>query len=140
MKIRLSWKMNREEILFRQIHSQMACTFQSSGLNVAIFPQSRFDPDINAWAKFKRSDGWWNSWFARYRTFLLNYADLANASKAKALIIGEEGMLPALLNGKLPDNSPSGVPLDADIRWTKLIKEIRQRFQGYTYSGILLSG
>ena len=39
-------------------------------------------------------------------------------------------MLPALLNGKLPDDSPSGVPLDADVRWTKLIKEIRQRFKG----------
>ena len=109
---------------------QMISTFQNQNLNVAIFPQSGFDPDINYWAKFKRSDGWWNSWFARYRTFLLNYADLATATKAKALIIGEQGMLPALLNGKLPDNSPSGVPLDADVRWNKMIKEIRQRFQG----------
>ncbi len=109
---------------------QMAATFQSQPLNVAIFPQSRFDQNINAWAKFKRSDGWWNSWFARYRTFLLNYADLATASNAKALIIGEKGMLPAMLNGKLPDGSASGVPLDADVRWTKLIKEIRQRFKG----------
>jgi hypothetical protein len=109
---------------------QMAATFQSQALNVAIFPQSRFDQNIYAWAKFKRSDGWWNSWFARYRTFLLNYADLATASNAKALIIGEKGMLPAMLKGKLPDGSPSGVPLDADVRWTKLIKEIRQRYKG----------
>jgi len=108
----------------------MASTFQSQKLNVAIFPQSRFDQDINSWAKFKRSDGWWNSWFARYRTFLLNYADLATASNAKALIIGEEGMLPALISGTLPNGSPSGVPLDADARWTKMIKEIRQRFKG----------
>ena len=64
---------------------QMASTFQSQDLNVAIFPQSRFDPDINAWAKFKRSDGWWNSWFARYRTFLLNYADLATASQRQSI-------------------------------------------------------
>ena len=109
---------------------QMASTFQNQNLNVAIFPQSRFDPDITPWAKFKRSDGWWNSWFARYRTFLLNYADLATAAKAKALIIGEEGMLPALSNGKLPGGSASGVPGDADLRWTKLIKEIRQRYSG----------
>ena len=109
---------------------QMASTFQNQDLNVAIFPQSRFDPDISSWANFKRSDGWWNSWFARYRTFLLNFADLATATRAKALVIGEEGMLPALPNGILPDNSPSGVPGDADVRWNKMIKEIRQRFQG----------
>jgi hypothetical protein len=109
----------------------MTSTFQGQNLNVAIFPQSRFDPDINNWAKFKRSDGWWNSWFARYRTFILNYADLAAVTDAKALIIGEKGMLPALLNGKLPDNnSSSGVPGDADLRWNRLIKEIRQRFKG----------
>jgi hypothetical protein len=109
---------------------QMAATFQTQKLNVAIFPQSRFDQDINAWAKYKRSDGWWNSWFARYRTFLLNYADLATAANAKALIIGEEGMLPALMNGMLPNGSPSGVPLDADARWNKMIKDIRARFKG----------
>ncbi len=109
---------------------QMAASFQSQNLNIAIFPQSRFDPDINSWANFKRSDGWWNSWFARYRTFLLNYADLASATNAKALVIGEEGMLPALPNGLLPDNSPSGVPVDADVRWNKMISEIRQRFKG----------
>jgi len=37
---------------------------------------------------------------------------------------------PALPNGTLADGSSSGVPADADARWTAILTEVRQHFNG----------
>jgi hypothetical protein len=100
-------------------------------LNVALFPQPRFDTDVpDFWSSAPRDANWWNSWFDHYRAFAVHYADLASLSGSQALVIGGDWIAPALPNGNLADGNPSGVPADAEARWKSVIAEVRQHFRG----------
>jgi hypothetical protein len=104
---------------------------RARNLNVAIFPQPRFE--VNAaefWKTAPRDGNWWNDWFDHYRAFAIHFADQATRAGAQGLIIGGDWILPALPNGKLADGSPSGVPADAEARWKSIIAEVRQHFRG----------
>jgi hypothetical protein len=105
---------------------------KADGLSVAVYPQaSFFMPVEDWWSEAQRDDpGWWPVWFAQYRTFALHHAELASQSKAEALVLGGDWLSPALPGGKLADDSPSGVPADAEQRWRELITEVRARFDG----------
>lgn len=111
--------------------SSMITKAQNAGISMVIHPILRYntDPD-DWWQSAARDDGWWQTWFARYTTFLLYHADLATQTGAKALIIGDETVLPALPGGKLADGSLSNVPGDAEERWSKIIAAIRSRYSG----------
>jgi hypothetical protein len=82
------------------------------------------------WSEAKRDANWWQSWFDRYETFVLNYADFANQVGADALILGDPSLRPALPGGVLFDGNPSGVPGDAATRWEKIIEKVRVRYSG----------
>jgi hypothetical protein len=100
-------------------------------LNVALFPQPRFETNANDfWNNAPRDAGWWNNWFDHYRAFLIQYADMANLSGSQALIIGGDWIAPALPAGTLSNGNPSGVPADTETRWLNIIAEIRQHFRG----------
>jgi len=100
-------------------------------LNVAIFPQPRFVNGANDfWKTAPRDGAWWDDWFNHYRAFITHYADLATQSGSQALIIGGDWIAPALPSGILADNTPSGVPADAETRWRNIIAEARQHFKG----------
>jgi hypothetical protein len=92
------------------------------------------------WISAPRDQAWWQSWFDRYATFLINYAEFANLIDARALVIGGPDVLPALPGGLLPDGSPSGVPDYAKQRWPELIADIRGRFRGSVYWASNYSG
>jgi hypothetical protein len=100
-------------------------------LNVALFPQPRFEtsPD-DFWTSAPRDGGWWDNWFNHYRAFAVHYADLATLSGAQAVILGGDWIAPALPAGTLPNGAPSGVPADAEARWRNIIAEVRQHFRG----------
>lgn len=107
---------------------------QASNLKVAIFPQANFSqPSTDWWINSPRDDNWWNSWFARYRAFAIYYADLAMENKVQMLVLGGDWLEPALPGGVLTDGSNSNLPLDAEIRWSSLVAEIRQHFNGQIY-------
>lgn len=104
---------------------------QQKGIGLAIHPVLEYAGDPQQWWQdAARDDGWWQSWFDRYRTFLLYHADLAAQTGAKMLVLGDENLLPALPAGVLADGSPSGVPGDAPDRWRRLIAEVRSRYSG----------
>lgn len=111
--------------------TQMMNQASQQGLNVVLHPVILYNeaPD-GWWQTAERSEGWWQSWFDRYRTFLLYHADLAAQMGAKALIVNDENMLPALPGGVLADGSPSGVPGNAAEDWAQLIKDVRGRYTG----------
>ena len=121
--------------------TQLATQAQQSGLGLVIHPVLRYDEDPDTWwQNATRDDGWWQTWFGRYRTFLLYHADLATQTGAKLLIIGDETIVPALPGGTLADGSLSGVPADVETRWQSLIEEVRARYAGkiawaVTYDG-----
>jgi len=101
------------------------------GLRMALFPTPRFPVEVDEWwSSAPRDIPWWQSWFERYRSFLLHHADLAARSGATALILGGDWLTPALPAGVLADGSPSGAPEDAEGRWRLLIEEIRGRYTG----------
>ncbi len=101
------------------------------GLNVSLFPTPHFPASAaDFWLGAPRDAQWWQTWFARYRAFAVNYADLAAQSGAQTLILGGPWVTPALPNGKLSDNSPSNVPADAEAQWKSIIAETRQHFKG----------
>lgn len=111
--------------------SQMILQAQQKGLGVVIHPVLQYPeaPDT-WWQSAPRDEGWWQSWFDRYRTYVLYHADLAAQSGARVLILGDDTLLPALPGGQLGDGSPSGVPDNAGERWQKLITDLRARFTG----------
>jgi hypothetical protein len=82
------------------------------------------------WAEAPRDSAWWTVWFERYRSFLLTYAALAERAGAAKLVIGGPEVGPALPGGILADGSPSGVPIDAEMRWRNLLQEIRSVYTG----------
>ncbi|MBE0697912.1 MAG: hypothetical protein IH586_13400 [Anaerolineaceae bacterium] len=111
--------------------TQMTIQAQQKGLGVVIHPVLSYPGDPGDWwSSAARDDGWWQSWFDRYRTFLLHHADLAAQTGAKVLVIGDETILPALPNGRLANGKSSKVPGDASNRWAKIITELRARYTG----------
>lgn len=104
---------------------------RAAGLQVAVYPRLNFPADVESWwAGGTRDQDWWQTWFDRYSTFMLNQATIAEQAGASALIIGGYDILPALPMGKLYDGSDSGVPLEAEPYWQTLISDIRSRFSG----------
>jgi hypothetical protein len=109
----------------------MVSQARAQGLNVAIFPNPQYPTEMaDWWQKAPRSNAWWKAWFDRYREFAVNYADLATQTGAQALILGGEGISPALPGGQLPGGGDSGVPLDAESRWSSILGDVRTRFSG----------
>jgi len=101
------------------------------GLQTALFPQAHFPQAADAWWQSATRDlSWWEAWFNRYQSFVLNYADLAAKTNADALVIGGDWLAPALPNGVLTNGSSSGVPGDVESRWRQLIAQIRSHYQG----------
>jgi hypothetical protein len=98
---------------------------------VVIHPVLAYNGDPQQWwQSATRDEGWWQSWFDRYQTFLLYHADLAAQTDAKTLVIGDETILPALPGGTLADGAPSGVPGDAADRWRDMLSNVRARYTG----------
>lgn len=104
---------------------------RAMNLNVGIFPIPHFATTASDfWTNAPRDDAWWQNWFEHYRAFAVNYADLAAQTGSQALILGGDWLDPALPSGTLADGSASGVPADAEARWSAIISEVRQHFNG----------
>lgn len=111
--------------------SQMGLEAKNQGLKIAVYPSTAYYQPAEIWWKTAARDaGWWQSWYDRYETFILNHADFANQSGAEALILGDDLIAPALPGGKLLDDTDSGVPQDVEQRWAGLIQKIRARYNG----------
>lgn len=110
---------------------QMIEMGHQNNLKIALHPGINFPiPGEDWWLAATRDASWWQTWFDRYRTYLIHFADLASRTNASALVIGGPEILPALPNGKLSDGSGSGVPDDAEERWVRLIAEVRAHYNG----------
>lgn len=104
---------------------------RAQNLSVALFATPRLFPSTpDFWFQSPRDAAWWDAWFNRYRAFALYHADLAQQAGAQSLILGGEGVMPAIPGGVLPNGAPSGVPADAETRWRGILSETRQRFSG----------
>ena len=104
---------------------------QQFDINTAVFPHAIFPINRNTyWKSADKSVSWWNEWLTRYRTFILNFADLSAQNNVKALVIGGFDFSPALPAGKLFDGSRSNTPYDFMEKWKSLITEIRTRYSG----------
>jgi hypothetical protein len=112
-------------------NSRMAVLAREMGLKIAVHPTlSYYQPSELWWMEAKRDGNWWQSWFDRYETFIINYADFASQIGAEALILGDPSLRPALPGGLLYDGTSSGVPEDASMRWINIIAKARERFSG----------
>ena len=110
---------------------------QALNLNTAIFPGVNFPMPVDDWwMNASRDLNWWDAWFMRYRAYSLYYADLAMANDAPALILGGDWVGPALPGGILSDGSSSNLPPDTETRWSSIIAEIRQHYDGQVYWAI----
>lgn len=111
--------------------AEMIARAENQDLRVVLRPVPHFPMESASWwAGAPRDFSWWVSWFDRYRAFALHYADLAERSGVGTLILGGDWMSPALPGGTLADGTLSGVPADADQRFSDLISEVRQHFSG----------
>jgi hypothetical protein len=111
--------------------SRMGALAREKGLHIAVHPSTAYyQPSAIWWQTGTRDSNWWQSWFDRYETFVLNHADYANQIGADALVLGDETLAPALPDGKLFDGTSSGVPQDISLRWSALLRKIRTRYSG----------
>lgn len=107
---------------------------QAFGMQVALNPTANFYTDVDSWWESSPRDfPWWQTWFERYETFILNSADFAQQNNVSGLVLGGEWVSPALPGGTLADGSPSGVPSDAEKRWKDLISTVRNHFDGILF-------
>lgn len=124
---------------------QMLVWAQDKDLSIALFPTLNLDPTPDAWwSSAQRDENWWNTWYERYRSFILHYADLAAQINAGSIILGDPRVAPSLPNGKLANGSAANTPADADKRWQSLIADVRARYKGQvvwaqTYTGGAIS-
>ncbi len=103
----------------------------SDGLAAGLFPQVGPHTLIESWWSEKtHTEAWWNEFFASYRRFTLNYANVAQLTGADALILGGKSLLPAFEGGILPDGSDSALPVGFDQDWLELISDIRSIYSG----------
>ena len=111
--------------------TQMLKEARALNLNVALFPTPNF-PTVTDdwWIGAPRDFGWWNDWFDSYRRFALHHADIATRTDAQTLILGGDWLAPAMQNGMLANGQPSGIPADAELRWSAIINDIRLHFDG----------
>lgn len=111
---------------------ELAKLGRDRGLRIALRPSfNAGDIHIDLWwQQSVRNPLWWELWFEEYRSFILTYAGWAQQNGIETLILGGPQVSPALPFGSLPDGSPSGVPLDSEVRWRNLITEVRQLFTG----------
>jgi hypothetical protein len=129
----------QDQIGFESIETINAA--RAHNLNTAIFPTAKFPLSEEEWWKTATRDTkWWDAWFARYRSFSLYYADLAMANNVQTLIIGGNWLGPALPGGILSDGSSSNVPADVEARWSSLVAEIRQHYNGQIFWAINYPG
>lgn len=111
--------------------SQIAYWSHQRGLNIILFPQTHFLTPSNLWwQNASRDESWWLSWFDRYETFILNYAQIAEKIGAKAFILGEPGALPALPKSELSATDSSDLPEYLKQRWQNLVRSVRSRYKG----------
>lgn len=111
------------------------------GLNAAIFPTPHFPPTTDSntpasahfWQDAPKDAAWWQTFFTRYRAFLVNYADLAAQTGAQSIILGGEWVSPALPGGLMPDGTSSNVPAEAEAQWRAIIQDVRSRFRGQIF-------
>jgi hypothetical protein len=82
------------------------------------------------WNNGEKDAGWWQTFFDRYRRFILQNADLANIMDASAILIGDPGMGPAMEGGILPDGNLVNTLIDLDDQWGQLIEEVRSKYDG----------
>jgi hypothetical protein len=109
-------------------------TTKSLGFDLILFPQIGPVDDVAfLWGSNAHSAFWWEIWFDSYSNFILNYANIAQISDTKQLIMGGKFMLPTFNGGMYFDGPLSDLPNNSDDTWRSLIKEIRQ-----TYAGELL--
>jgi hypothetical protein len=110
---------------------EMIRTATNNGLQVALHPQPQFPRKMEDWwISAPRSFSWWNSWFDQYRGFAIHFAEAAERQGTEILVLGGDWLNPALPGGKLATGEPSGVPADAELRWTGLLNEVRNHFSG----------
>jgi len=109
------------------------------GLNVSLFPTPNFPPastsastslSTSFWLGAPRDAQWWQTWFTLYRSFAVNYADLASQTGSQTLILGGDWIAAALPGGKLPDGKSSSVPADVEGQWKSIIADVRAHFKG----------
>ncbi len=115
----------------------MVSQARAANLNVGIFPVPHFPTTAaDFWTGAPRDSAWWQNWFDHYRAFAVNYADLAARTGSQALVLGGDWLAPAFPGGQLKDGTPSGVPDDADARWTDILNEVRQHFGGKVWMAL----
>jgi hypothetical protein len=111
--------------------ADMTRAASSAGLKVALDPQPHFPQSSDAWWESASRDfGWWNSWFDQYRTFAVHFAEAAEKQGVDMLVLGGDWLQPALPGGKLTSGEPSGVPADAEMRWSEILQDVDSRFSG----------
>jgi hypothetical protein len=110
---------------------QMMVWAQDKDLKIALYPNLNFDPSFEKWWNSTKPDeNWWQVWFDRYSSYIMDHATLAAQINAGVLILGDPGVSPSLPGGKLPNGNSANPPADADKRWRSLIANVRTQYKG----------
>lgn len=101
------------------------------GLQVAVFPQVIFPFQSRSWWQGAPIDDiWWRVWFERYRSFVLQYADIAESTGAETLVLGGEWLSPAIPYSSSPGYPVIPLPGSIDTIWADLIVDVREHYSG----------
>lgn len=109
----------------------MIASAKTFNLAVSLFPQvGPTDELAGYWVTEDHSVEWWQSWFADYSLFVLNYARIAANTGVDQFVLGGKAVLPAFPGGNFLDGSPTTVPDTINADWEALIAQIRAIYAG----------
>jgi hypothetical protein len=115
---------------WKEIYEQI---WQAQQLELSVFlsPDLRFAGGSDAWWQAATRDpDWWARWYAGYKRYIIHFADLAEQSGVKYLIVGGKSIAPSLPGGTLSDGNSSGAPGNSIVSWTDILSAIRSHFSG----------
>jgi len=104
---------------------------QQLGLTVFLYPQLHFPGTVEEWWLASPHDAdWWKRWYLGYERFIIHFADLAQQSGVRNLVIGGAWTFPSLPAGVFPDGTASDSPGDSLDYWNNILTSIRSHYTG----------
>ncbi len=103
---------------------------QQAGLSVFLAPDLRFTSTDSWWQAATHDADWWTRWYAGYKRYITHFADLAQQSGVKYLVIGGRSNAPSLPGGLLPDGNSANTPANSIVIWTDILNAIRSHYSG----------
>ncbi|MGB4595051.1 MAG: hypothetical protein WBI14_04020 [Anaerolineaceae bacterium] len=111
--------------------SSVIAAAQAQGMQVGLYPQLIFEPNISDWWQSTiRDQLWWQQWYYEYDRFAMNFAIFAQETGIDQLILGGAGVSPSFPDELITNERSMGTPKSSEEVWSELVKKLKSSYKG----------